>query len=130
MRAFAWGIVIIGDADTQEIPSPDRDNAIVSSDSAVVVQVRHAQDVADPDDSEFLVEVRCTEGSTDRIGMSFDGDILIPSGRLSIGDADHEDTIIVTPGRWRLQVDTQPVERPERVSLWFSPAAVSQPSSA
>lgn len=122
MRAFAWGIVIIGDADTREFPSLDRDNVIVSSDSAIVVPVRHAQDVANPDDSEFLVELECTEGSTGRDDVSFDGSILIRSGRLSIGDADHEDTMIVTPGRWRVQVDTQPIEHPEHVSVWFSPA--------
>jgi hypothetical protein len=122
LRAFAWGIVLIGEADTQDIPSPERDKAIVSSDSAVVVLVRHAQDVVDLDDEEFLVEVRCTAGSTDRDDVSFDGDILISSGRLSIGDADHEDTLIVAPGRWRLQVAAEPMQRPERVAVWFSPA--------
>lgn len=122
IRAFAWGIVIIGDADTQEIPSLDRDTSIVSSGSAVVILVRHAQDVVDPDDAEFLVEVQCTAGSTSRDDVSFDGDILISSGRLSVGDADHEHTVIVDPGRWRLQIAAEPIEHPERVTVWFSPA--------
>jgi hypothetical protein len=122
VRAFAWGIVIIGDADTQEILSPERDTAIVSSDSAVVMLVRHAQDVVDPDDEELLVEVHCTAGSTGRDDLTFDGDILVSSGRLSIGDADHEDTLIVAPGPWRLQIAAEPIEHPERVTVWFSPA--------
>jgi hypothetical protein len=122
LRAFAWGVVLIGDADTQEIPSPEPDKAIVSSDSAVVMLVRHAQDVVDLDDEAFLVEVQCTAGSTDRDDVSFDGDILISSGRLSIGDADHEDTLIVASGRWRLQIAAEPIQHPERVTVWFSPA--------
>ena len=54
IRAFGWGIVIVGDSDTQEIPAPDRDKPIVSSDSAVVILVRHAQDVVEPDDEEWI----------------------------------------------------------------------------
>lgn len=119
-RAFAWGIVIIGDADTQDIPSPDRDNAIVASDSTVVAKVRHAQDVLNPQDEEFLVEVQCTAGEADRADVSFDGDIDVASGRISVGDADHEDRLIVEPGRWRLQIAVEPIDHPERVQVWFS----------
>jgi len=121
-RAFAWGIVIIGDADTQDIPSPNRDNTIVSSESAVVAMVRHAQDVVNPEDDEFLVEVQCSAGVAGRDEVSFDGDIFISSGRISVGDADHEDNVSVEPGRWRLQIAVEPIEHPERVKVWFSPA--------
>ncbi len=119
-RAFAWGIVIIGDADTQDIPSPELGNAIVASDSAVVAKVRHAQDVVNPEDDEFLVEVQCTAGEANRDDLSFDGAILVSSGRISVGDADHEDKLLVEAGRWRLQIAVEPIDHPERVQVWFS----------
>lgn len=121
-RAFEWGIVLVGDSESTDIPALDRDAAIRSSDTAVVVAVRHAQDIANSDEGQFLVEVSCVSGLAGRDDLAFDGHVLVSSGRLSIGDADHQDMLLVPPGRWRLQIATGPSAHSERVAVWFSPA--------
>jgi hypothetical protein len=44
-RPLNWGIVLIGDRDTRDIPVREPDESIASNPALVVVPVRHAQDV-------------------------------------------------------------------------------------
>lgn len=118
-RSFAWGVLIVGDAERHDIPSLEPSNPIAVAVSAVVVRVRHAQDVTDIDDSEFLVDVRVAADSGDHDGV--EAIVAVPSGRLSVGDASIADVVNLRPGRWRLRIEVEPDDLPERVTVWLSP---------
>lgn len=107
-RPFHWGIVIIVGDDwggESEVPTFDPHRMVAASDFAVTIAVRHAQDtdeVETGDDgveyvkfAEAIVVVRLLDSSPTDEGRRevFSGVIGVPSGRLSIGDADG-DTIV------------------------------------
>ena len=109
----------MGDAESDDIPSLQPGSWIASADSTVVIRVRHAQDVANVDDSEFMVGVRVAADSGDTVGV--EATVAVPSGRLSVGDADAADVVNLRPGRWRLRIEVAPDDLPERVTVWLSP---------
>jgi hypothetical protein len=126
-RPFQWGILLVGDPESKDIPELGRDGATASNSALVGVPVRHAQDVefSGGDDEEippFLVSVSCSAGVAHGQELSFDGVISLPSGLMSIGDADREETLALTPGTYRLQIEGDPGDHPERVHVWYSPA--------
>lgn len=126
-RPFHWGVLLIGDPETADIPERGPEGAIVSSGAVVVVPVRHAQDVefSGRDDEEippFVVSVCCLRGVAQSQELSFDGVVDLPSGLMSIGDADTEEILTLTPGTYRLQIEVHPSDHPERVHVWYSPA--------
>lgn len=126
-RPFHWGVLLIGDPETADIPNRGPEGAIVSNGALVVVPVRHAQDVefsgrGDEEIPPFVVSVRCSPGVSQSQEMGFDGVIDLPSGLMSIGDADTEEVLTLTPGRYRLQIEVHPNDHPERVHVWYSPA--------
>ena len=45
--------------------------------------------------------------------------IDVPSGVLTLGDAEHEDVIEIGPGRWTVQVACSPHEFAENVRVWL-----------
>jgi hypothetical protein len=61
--------------------------------------------------------------SSSSIALSFDGVIEVPSGRITLGDADDVEELEVTPGRWRVQVAAEPGDHPEQVDIWITSAA-------
>jgi hypothetical protein len=122
-RPFQWGILIIADPRASALPELVGGEAVVASDSAVIVGVRHAQDVDDLDDTDFEVAVSCAPGPVERgSALAFDGVLTVQSGRLDVGDANHWDALLVSPGRWRIQIETDPAEHPERLTVWLTPA--------
>jgi hypothetical protein len=68
--------------------------------------------------AEVTVNVHWVPGDT----ADAEGFLAVPSGVLVIGDADLEEPLAVTPGRWRVQVSLKPQEHAERVDLWLTPA--------
>jgi hypothetical protein len=120
-RSFAWGVLVVGDAESHDIPPLEPLKTIAATDSTVVIRVRHAQDVTDIDDSEFLVNVRVAADSGH--GEGVEATVAVPSGRLSVGDANAADIVNLRPGRWRLRIEVEPDDVPERVAVWLSPEA-------
>ncbi len=111
-RSFAWG-VFIGDsgADVVEV-NPDVVVTWGREDEALAVLVRHAQDVDDhvfdglEDDEEVpWVEVTLNVrwGTPTGSQTDEDGFIAVPTGVVTIGDANIEAVFAMPPGRWRVQ---------------------------
>ena len=125
-RSFGWGIVMVEDEQQRGPPAPE-DTVVTSSKTGLTVTVHHAQDVAfdglAPDDPipGFIVAVDCWRtaapaGTT----VIWEGDLDIPLGRLLIGDAEREDVLELTPGRWHVEVAADPADYPGEVAIWFS----------
>jgi len=114
----------LGTRHFQAIPRIERGIAVTATGSAVAVAVRHAQDVdLGSAAGEFQVSLEVRLGKPTETAVCFDGVIDIPSGRITFGDADHEDSLNVVPGRWRVQVDLEPEDMPEHVNIWISSAS-------
>jgi hypothetical protein len=100
-RPWKWGIAVLGD-DKQPPPEIESRRPVTANGNGLVVLVRHAQDIETPDDlssddvlpsAEASVSVTFWEEAPDVVrpgDVQYEGNISTPSGRLSIGDADHE----------------------------------------
>lgn len=123
-RPFWWGTVLIMDRDATDVPALT-DDVVSQSASGLAVQVLHAQDVGlggfDADEvvppAKVEVEVRIDDGPP--VGPVFSGVIDIQSGVLTVRDAEQEDTVELTPGRWAVQVECTPLEFAEQVRVWL-----------
>ena len=133
-RAFGWGLLIIADSTATDLDDVDPDLPVTWARDHAHVGVRHAQDVdvddleLDDDDelpeAEVSVTVRLRAAAED--ATAFDGVIEVPSGTITVGDADEEEALVVGAGSWRLQIDLDPPEHPTEVDIWVSPAAESR----
>jgi hypothetical protein len=118
-RPFHWGIVIVVGDDwggESEVPAFDPDRMVAANDFAATIAVRHAQDtdeVETADDgveyvkfAEASVVVRLLDSTPSDEGRRevFSGVISVPSGRLSIGDADEETIVTAHRGDNRVIV--------------------------
>ena len=131
-RAFGWGVLFIGDATADVVVvDPDVPFTWGTVDEAFCVVVRHGQDVDDdvleglaPDDevpwAEVSLEVRLGETAPDDVDG--DGVVAVPTGVLTIGDADEEERFDVEPGLWRVQIALSPLQDAETVKIWISRA--------
>lgn len=117
---------MISDEQHWEVPAPDG-SVVTATGSGLLISVHHAQDVnleglADDEPIPgFIVAVDCwrtaaPSGTT----VIWEGDLDIPSGRLLIGDAEREDVLELTPGRWHVEVAADPPDYPDEVAIWFS----------
>jgi hypothetical protein len=97
-RPFHWGVVILTDADSEALtPDVVPGSLISSNEHGIVALVRHAQDIDSSEDTadwaETEIVVRLLSAaeapSVDRREV-FRGGLHLPSGRLSIGDADSD----------------------------------------
>lgn len=97
-RPFHWGIVIMSDVKFGgDIPDVDSNVLVTANDRGVIVLVRHAQDIESFDDdfewAEAEVVVRQLPAGagiqSDRREV-FRGQLSVPSGRVSVGDADDD----------------------------------------
>lgn len=123
-RPFWWGLILLMDRDASEVPSLTE--AVVSaSPSGLAVKVLHAQDVdssgfeADEIVPPAQVQVYVHVGDGPQADALFSGEIAVPSGVLTVGDADQEDALEIGPGRWAVQVDCAPREFAEAVRVWL-----------
>lgn len=134
-RPFNWGVLLVSDQFTDDIPGSSQTGFSVSQ-QALAIAVRHAQDVdyddldLEPDDvvPPTQVRVRVLEGRCPQ-PTDFDCQIAVPSGKLSIGDAEHEVLIDVESGTYRIEVALDVAEHPESVEVWWSPAIAERPIS-
>ena len=63
-RSLAWGVLVVGDAESRDIPSLEPLKTITATDSTVVIRVRHAQDgpISMTPSSWWTCESRQTQG--------------------------------------------------------------------
>ena len=123
-RPFWWGLLLVMDRDASDVPSLN-DSAVSQSTQGLAVKVLHAQDVdlsgAGPDDvappAPVLVDVRI--GEHPHTDVLFRGTIDVPSGVLTVGDAEQEDALEIGPGRWAVQVDCAPRQFAQTVRIWL-----------
>lgn len=126
-RPFWWGILLLLDRDTSEVPQLS-DAVVTVSRTGLAVQVLHAQDVDltgyDPEEivppAEVQVEIQF--GAAAPIDVPFSGTIDVPSGVLTVGDAEQEDALEIGSGQWAVGVAYDPPEHAERVRVWLRPA--------
>ena len=112
------------DRDASDVP--DLTDAVVSESAhGLAVKVLHAQDVdlrgfeSDEVIPPAEVQVDVLVGDRPRSEELFSGVIDVPSGVLTLGDAEHEDAIEIGPGRWAVQVGCSPHEFAENVRVWL-----------
>lgn len=120
IRGYYWGCVYVndeeeGDFDPDSMVGP---GPVWPSHCWVSIQVRHARLVAEEDaDVELVVNVRGE--AADNSG--YETVVDVPSGVLSIGDADDHDILRLAPGRWLLQVDLDSPDDAVLVRITLSP---------
>lgn len=123
-RPFWWGLILLMDRDASEVPSLT-DSVVSASPSGLAVKVLHAQDVdlggaeADEIVPPAQVQVHVRIGNRPPADALFSGEIDVPSGVLTVGDAEQEDTLEIGRGRWAVQVDCAPREFAETVRVWL-----------
>lgn len=98
-RPWHWGIAIIG-ARGAAIPDSLSDSFVAASPGALVLKVRHAQDIeaevfeGDWDWAVATIDVRyAADFASTQDPIVFDGSLHLPDGVLAIGDADSEVTV-------------------------------------
>jgi hypothetical protein len=126
-RPFNWGVLFISDSDSAEMPELGPQGEISSNSHGVAVPVRHAQDVeitsqADDVVAPFEVSVRCSSGVSDVRELAFNAVVELSSGLMAIGDAEQEELLRLSPGRYRIQIEADPSFHPEWINVWYSPA--------
>jgi hypothetical protein len=127
-RPFVWGILLIGDSASPGVPATEPGVAVVATRTVVAIGVRHAQDVDfEPADDgqevpQFSVTVEVRLGQLAETAVHFDDVIEVPSGRITVGDADREQSLLVTPGPWRIQLALTPEDQAEKVDVWITKA--------
>ena len=125
-RPFGWGIVIVADAESRDIPTATSAEPFTASRTALVVRVRHASDVefdaldSDQEISQFAVVVKAEVGPRAAIPVDYECVLALPSGRLTIGDADEERILNIGRGEYRVQVALDDAAHAKSVQIWVS----------
>jgi hypothetical protein len=124
-RPWHWGIVIAS-ASTGQLPDGMGTSLVVANSHAVVVKVRHAQDVDLPafeDDGDWMtaiVHVRSLTEFDQVVGrVLYDGSLSLPDGRLTVGDADHELVVNDLDPETLIRVRTLDVEATGLAEVWL-----------
>lgn len=118
-RPFNWGGVLVTDSATAEIPASFGQEGLVRSTTCLGFVVRHAQDVELSADGPFEVTVDVRWGPPEGV-VSIAHLIDVPSGSLSIGDAEAEEVIPVV-GSCLVSVDLDDARHAEHVTIWLTP---------
>lgn len=125
-QPFRWGLLLaFDDQESFDLPPDLGDEAITSSASCLAVPVLHAADVDIPDDwpedvalPSAMVTVTVVVGEPLPLdAVEFNGQLSCPSGRLAIGDAEHERVVEVPQGPIRVQVIREPLEYASHVTM-------------
>lgn len=125
-RPFGWGVLMLGDAQTQDTPLALLTGPVAATPTALAIRVRHAQDVEFDglDDDSVLpsctVSVAVAAGPSTDADLAFDGVLEVPSGTLLIGDADQKDALDIVPGRYCVQVWLDDADYAEHVRIALS----------
>lgn len=126
VRPWQWGIVIVGDSRGK---LPEFDPGVIASIGAetIVMCVRHAQDVVFPVGAADDEVLEATAAVHVRLLASFeppdrpvvcDATLAIPSGRVSIGDADGESVIDWTGESVRVVVSANELDLSGLDEVW------------
>ena len=123
-RPLWWGLLLLRDRDASDVPALTAD-VVSFSRTGLAVKVLHAQDVdlsgCGNDDvippAQVQIEVTIGNGAPENPASS--GVIDVPSGVLTVGDAEQEDTVEIGPGRWAVQIQCTPHENAEKVYVWL-----------
>lgn len=125
-RSFNWGILMFSDAGSSDVPELGRDSTFASTSHALVVAVRHAQDVdfealdLGPHDVIPPAEVSVRVGPGGHDVEDFSCVLDLPSGELRVGDAEYEDSVTMSPGRYSFSVALDQVDHAEWVDIRWS----------
>ena len=122
-RPYYWGAVYISDAEctTQsDIDFHNGEGPVLFDASGGAVLVTHA-DTGEDEDDEVHVNLDVQVKAQPADGMPYEAAFDVPSGRLTIGDADEWEDITLRPGRWLLQFKLDDAEQARRVEIVMSP---------
>lgn len=125
VRPWQWGIVVVSDSSAPgELPELVRDQLVSANEVAVVVLIRHAQDVDEVElgFAEGTVTVTFHPGtSEERPGHHrvYLGVLSTPRGMLSIGDADMEVMLPAQPGETKVAVSVAETDDPSPDHVWI-----------
>ena len=112
------------DRDAWDVPARAAD-VVSFSRTGLAVQVLHAHDVdlSGFGDDDVIpperVHIQVTVGNGAPESPAASGVIDVPSGVLTVGDAEHEDIVEIGPGRWAVLVECVPFENAEKVHVWL-----------
>lgn len=134
-RPWHWGIVIVS-CPGAALPDGVGNSLVVANSGAVVVKVRHAQDIeaevfeGDWDWATATVHVRSLVELDSTPGEPlYEGELVLPEGRLAVGDADNEVVLNDLDAKTRIRVlasDPQPTGLTE-VWIDLSPSGPDTP---
>ena len=134
-RPFHWGIVVLIPEGDAQVPDVDPDAMVSTNGQALVILVRHAQDVDSFDDDVRWAEAEIVfrllvEEPTSAVPRRevFRGVIDMPSGRLEVGDADGNVVVPAHPGANTVIVTVDPAHpaddlSPEQIQVDLLPGS-------
>jgi hypothetical protein len=104
VRDYYWGCIYCEDSEGSAGGDEHLagDGPFFAADDQVTIQVVNSR-MVDPEDADVELNVyvhALPVPSSDHSSV-----IVLPSGTLSIGDANRSDEISLSPGRWLMQVD-------------------------
>ncbi len=125
-RPFNWGVVLVSHHGSKEVPLDLDEGGFGTSATALAFAVRHAQDVdlhGIPENGLVpLAEVTVEVTAGPPVGPTARQHVLdIPSGTLSIGDADGEELIPIQRPRCRVSVALDEPQHAEHARVWVEP---------
>ncbi|SCF62006.1 hypothetical protein [Streptomyces sp. Ncost-T10-10d] len=121
-RSYYWGCIYASDEEEGDFGDLDGPGPIWTSHCWVTIQVRHARLVAKEEaDVALTIEVRQTAAAD----FAYQATIDLPSGVLSVGDADSDEALRLAPGTWLMQVDLDSPDDATNVRIVLSPARPS-----
>ena len=127
-RPWHWGIAVVtGPGQTEDYPEIEPGRPFCSTSGALVIVVRHAQDVEDIDlgfaEATVSIFLHQEEITLDDSNQAVDGGLLsTPEGSLSVGDADMNVVVPAHKGKTQflIRIEDPSDLSPEhvRVDLW------------
>lgn len=124
-RSFAWGVFVIADRDSTEwLPTSVGESGVAATGAGVAVRVRHGDDTESVSGARAQVTLNLFVGERRPSPQSVPAhEFEVPSGVVSIGDADAMREVAIRPGRWSVQVVLDDPDRAEVIDIWLTPAA-------
>lgn len=118
-RSFEWAGLEILDAESAEVPNADG-SPFVATARGLRVAVCSEWDPPPGGEYPAIVRVRVCEGPAD-LPVTYQQSIALPSGRVTIGDANEFETLDVGWDFCLLQVAVAPGTDPDDVVVWIQP---------
>ncbi|MGH8892474.1 MAG: hypothetical protein ACRDWY_04085 [Actinomycetes bacterium] len=129
-RPWHWGIAVVS-SPKAEVPDVVGDSPVVVGTDAIVIKVRHAQDVelevfeGDWDWATATIHLRSlTEMQPTNRVVVHEGILTLPDGRLAVGDADGEIVVNDLSSQTRVRVEADEVTAFGLPEVWIELALV------